>query len=299
MISYRLKFILNKSSVKESKRETANDWVEMAYINSKLNERFALIAGKFNSEIGGWEGNTSRIDLYQASQGFSQINGLRYHTGAKIVFNIDDDNALSLQVANQEADSTVTASSTTKIDQNRSVYGVVYKGQVFDKSLQPLLSYFISPLSTGNNGNAGSAGSNLPTTTYTGKNTYSNVGVPYNKDSWVIEMDYGLINKKETSSSTTDEDWSNAVIKLAYKVENVTPALKWFNTEQISKSLGSADSKQNGMELKFLLITKPILKQNLRYHLAYNLENKKPSSGETQTTTQLYAGLSLYADILK
>ena len=297
-ISYRLKFILNKSSVKETKRESANDWVEMAYLNNKFSDKLSLTAGKFNSEIGGWEGNTSRIDLYQVSQGFSQINGLRYQTGIKFIFNFDEDNVISLQASNQEADSTATSGSTTKIDQNRSVYGAVYKGKFIEKSLQPILSYFVSPLSTGNNGNSGSAGT-VTATTDTAKNIYSHAGLRYLKDSWQADLDYGLINKKEVTNSSTDEDWSNAVVKVGYKMQELTPSVKWFSSDKAVKSSGSADvkTKYDGVEILFDYM--PVSEQNLRYHLAYNIENQKPATGDTQTTTQLIAGFSLYADILK
>ena len=298
--SYRLKFILNKSSVKETKRESANDWVEMAYLSNKLSDRFAITAGKFNSEIGGWEGNTPRIDLYMVSGGFSQINGLRYHTGLKFAYNCEDENSLSLQVANQEADSTAggtTATSGSQIDQNRSVYGVVYKGKFFEKSLLPILSYFVSPLSTGNNGNPGSAG-NVTATTDSSKNTYTNAGLRYLKDSWQADLDYGLISKKEVSSSTTDEDWTNMALKIGYKIQTLTPALKWFSTDQNAKtSTSSVKTKWDGTEIS--LDYMPVAEQNLRYHLAYNMVNKKPATADTQITTQIFVGLSMYADILK
>lgn len=296
--SYRLKFILNKASVKETKRESANDWVEMAYLNNKFSDAFSLTAGKFNSEIGGWEGNTSRIDLYQVSQGFSQINGLRYQTGAKLIFNFNEDNVISLQAANQEADSIATSGSTSKIDQNRSVYGAVYKDKFLEKSLQPILSYFVSPLSTGNNGNAGSAGT-ISTTTDTAKNIYSHAGLRYLKESWQFDLDYGLINKKEVGNSLTDEDWNNAVVKVAYKIQDLTPALKWFNSEKTVKTSGSADVKTKYDGIEILLDYMPVPEQNLRYHLAYNIENQKPATGDTQTTSQFVVGFSLYADILK
>ncbi len=296
-VSYRLKFILNRAAVKETKRESANDWVEMAFITQKFSETFSLTAGKFNSEIGGWEGNTSRIDLYQVSQGFLQINGLRYHTGAKFAFNVDDSNILSLQVANQEADSTATAGSSTKIDQNRSVYGAVYKGKFLAQSLQPLLSYFVSPLSTGNNGNTGSSGS-LTTPTDASKNTYTNLGLRYLWDSWQVDMDYGLVNKKEFTSSSSEEDWNNVSIKVAYKIQTLTPALKYYSAEQNLKTAGTSDkTKWDGAELSLDYL--PIPEHNLRYHLAYNIENRKPATSDTQTTSQLIAGFSLYADILK
>ncbi len=299
--SYRLKFILNKPSVKETKRESANDWVEMAYLNNKLSDQFAITAGKFNSEIGGWEGNIPRIDLYMVSGGFSQINGLRYHTGLKFAYNCDEDNTISLQVANQEADSNVggtTATPGSQIDQNRSVYGAVYKGKLFEKSLLPILSYFVSPLSTGNFNNPGSSG-NVAATTDSAKNTYTNAGLRYLKDSWQVDLDYGLITKKELNSITTDEDWTNMVVKVGYKVQTLTPALKWFSTDQNLKTVGSADAKTKWDGTEISLDYMPIAEQNLRYHLAYNIVNKKPATADTQTTTQIFAGLSMYADILK
>jgi hypothetical protein len=293
-ISFRLKLLLNKPSVVETKRETANNWAEMAYLTNKVNDLVTVTAGKFNSEIGGWEANTARTDLYMVSQGFNEINGLRYHDGLKVGFNFGEENNLALEVTNQEADSL----SGTKLDQNRSVYGAVYKGSFLDKSLMPIVSYFNSPLSTGNNGQAGSGGT-VSTTTDSATNTYSNLGLRWTDSIWTADIDYGMVTKKEVGSANVDHEITNTVAKLSYKIDSFTPAVKWFGAEDKTKTTGAADStvKYDGAE--FSVDYKPVAEQNLRYHLAYSMVNTKPNTGDTQTTTSMVAGLTLYADFLK
>lgn len=283
-VSYRLRFRLNKDAVAAKKRETGNDWVDFAFLTQKLSDNFSITGGKFNSDIGGLEGMTPGSDLYLTSFGFSQISNLLYHTGVKFSAAFDT-NTIDFEVANQEYDSL----SGTGLDQNRSVYGLVYKGAFLEKTLMPVLSYFVSPQSTGTVAGSGA-------TTDTSKYTYTNAGIRYIFNGLTADFDYGMIGKKETVNATTDENSTNAVLKVSYPIDAWKPALKYYTSAKTTTSAGT-DTKTtyDGAELSAEMKASDVL----RYHFAYNMANTKPATGDTQTTTMMYAGLKLYTDILK
>ncbi len=286
-LSYRLKLVLNKTAVTAKKRETGNDWTELAYLNNKVNDLLSVTAGKFNSDVGGYEGMTSSSDLYLTSAAYSQITNLKYHTGLKAILQLGDDHNVSIQVANQEYDSL----SGTGLDQNRSVVGSVYKGNFMDKSLKPVLSYFSSPQSTGTVASTGA-------TTDSSKYAYTNLGLRY-EGIVALDLDYGMIAKKETSAATTGQDWGNTVLKVSYKMDSFLPSLKWYGSTKTDKVSGIADVKTEYDGIELAVEYKPVAEQNMRYHLAYMVTSTKPATGDKQSATTMIAGFKMTPDFMK
>lgn len=298
--SYQLRWGFNKpavdSATSNSKRDALNSSVEYAYVTDKMSDSFALSLGKVNTEIGGLEAATAGPDLYLVSPnhqhsavktlsganlGVNQSGAanILYMTGVKGDFSFSDQH-IYLMVLNNIADATDAAGN---LNQDRGLMGLTWKGAFLDKTLTGLLSYHeVSPQSaTGDAGN---------------KHTFMSAGVKYDSADWGGSLEYNTTTYKEGVSGNKD-DLSSGVAKIAYKLEQWTPRLEFFTSEE-KITIGATPGTNKYMGYGAVLEYKPTA-ENFRYHLAYNNITAKPHTGDDQIRTEVVLGARLLGDFLK
>lgn len=284
-----------------SKRDSLNSSVEYAYITDKMSDMFALTLGKFNTEIGGFEGATSSADLYLTSPYYNHaavnsantgntlsgsnygINeggqrNLLYMTGVKGTLTFAETQNLMLVAVNNISDS---ADAAGNFNQDRGMMGVIWKGGFLEKTLTGLLSYHeVSPQgATADKGN---------------KHTFASAGVKYDSD-WIGSLEYSTTTYKDGATSNKDMV-SAGVVKLGYKLEQWTPRLEFYTAEEKTEIAASATNKFTGYGA--VVEYKPTA-ENVRYHVAYMSITAKPETGDDQTRSEIVVGARLLGDFLK
>jgi hypothetical protein len=142
-ISYELRWGFYKPAVEtataNAARDSLNSSVEFANITDKMSDIFALQAGKFSTELGGFEGAASGADLYMVTPNYGHVgaktligknlginqggaNNLLYATGVKGDFYVADQH-LFLVLADNQGDAVDAGGN---FNQNRGLMGVIY-----------------------------------------------------------------------------------------------------------------------------------------------------------------------------
>lgn len=283
----------------DSRRDNLNSSVEYANVVDKMSDMFSLMLGKFNTEIGGFEGATSGADLYMVTPIYSHsavktldgknygINeggqrNLLYMTGAKGDFSFSDQH-IYLVAVNNISDSLEGGN----FDQNRGMNGVVWKGAFMDKTLTGLLGYHtVSP----QNGNKDD------------KHEFIAAGLKYENTNWVGSLEYLYTDYKDGASGNKDTV-AATLFKLGYKFDQWTPRLEIFSSEEKTGTL-AVNGTNKFMGYSGILEYKPT-PENVRYHIAVNSITTKPfeitgtRTDAQQTRMEIVLGTRLYGDFLK
>lgn len=279
-----------------SKRDNLNSSVEYAYVTDKMSDMFSLSLGKFNTEIGGFEGATSSADLYLVSPyynhssdvGIAGLNNfginesgpknLLYMTGVKGTFTFAETQNIHLVVVNNIADATDAGG---KFNQNRGMTGVIWKGGFMEKTLTGLLSYHEVSPQGGNEKN---------------KHNFMSAGIKYDSD-WIGSLEYSTTTYKDGANDTKDSV-SAAVAKVGYKMEQWTPRLEFFSSEE-KLEVGQTSPVTNKFTGYGAVVEYKPTAENFRYHVAYNTITYKPTAGDDQMRTEIVVGARLLGDFLK
>ncbi|MBS1971466.1 MAG: hypothetical protein JSU04_14245 [Bdellovibrionales bacterium] len=281
-----------------SRRDGLNSSVEYANITDKMSDMFALTVGKFNTEIGGFEGATSGADLYMVSPSYghsavttldgknygineSGTRNLLYMSGAKGDLSFGDQHLYILAV-NNISDSL----EGTAFNQNRGMTGLIWKGGFIDKTLTGLLSYHTVNPQNGNKDD---------------NHQFISAGVKYEDATWVGSLEYNTTTYKDGASGNKDSVYS-AIAKFGYKMESWIPRLEVFTSEEKTETLAT-NGTNKFMGYGAILEYKPT-PENVRYHLAINSITSKPFATATrtdddQTRMEIVLGARLYGDFLK
>lgn len=282
-LSFRTRLRFNKKQEDVNKGDSLNSTVDYAYVTHKMNDSWSLTAGKYASEIGGFEGNTSGADLYLKTEAYdgsslntqstAKLSDYLYISGAKLGYKMGD-HSVSLMAFD--------APSTSAAPTNPHKYGagVAYMGAFMDKALTVRASYH-------------------DVAGYTNKDEKWNfvaAGIQYKAEVVTATLDY-LMNTEKADANTTDKLTSIAA-KVDYTgMEGVTPSLKVYS----SQDKAQAGTKINGTGVSGVVEFKPNKDEPFRYHVAYNMANsKKDATGEkTKTMNEVVAGIRINADFLK
>ncbi|WP_413288973.1 porin [Bdellovibrio sp. HCB337] len=300
--SYVGRLAFNKPAVdtgtSNSKRDALNAAVEYAYVTDKMSDMFSLTLGKFYTEIGGIEGNTSGADLYSVSPNYSHVGALPaalpgsnlgvnesgpknilYAAGAKGTLTFAETQNIYLVVTNNVVADPVD--SNAAFNQNRGMMGLAWKGFFMEKALMGLLSYHeASPQSaTGHKDN---------------KHTFMSAGIKYDS-TWVGSLEYNTTDYKDGASGDKDTMYS-AILKLGYKMEQWTPRLEFIMSE-VKEGIASEDATKIAT-YGAILEYKPTA-ENVRYHLAVASTTQQPETGDDLTRMDITAGVRLFGDFLK
>jgi hypothetical protein len=301
--SFRLRYRFNNPSSKANSStaaltfraaDSATSALDFAYVEQKLMDNMSVQVGKFNTDIGGIEGLTSGADLYFTSQAYGEQSPLRYATGAKLMYKMNDQE-IDLMAVNQETDAFTNIGGTTNsFSQNHEAYGIVYKGSFMDKALMPVVSWHTDKAQA-----TSAAGNDM-------ENNYYSAGLKYDFAPIFVELDYlydtmadrtvvGETNKTTSIVGTVGARMDNWVAKL--KAES-------SEAESFSAAATSGKNKYNGYQAAVEYL--PANDKNFRYHVAYVTRDAKPETGafgttstDTQTTQSVFAGVRILADFLK
>lgn len=286
-LSFRARLAFNKGAV-PAKSDSTQPAVELAYVTHKMTDFFALSAGKFNTEFGGFEGATSGADLYLTSQFYtgrgpdggldSQVFGtsdLLYMTGVKATVSFADQN-IHLMATNEKMSETEAS-----FDQNQSMYGAVWRGSFLDKAFMTNLSYHMM------NGPADKD-----------SNQFIAAGVMWNAKPIMFAVDYLMSEFKEDASGDKDAVTS-IVAKFAYTGwEQWTPRLEFISSEEKIEIGGAETNKFMGYGV--VVEYRPYTDINFRYHLAYNnVTEQLDAGGDDPNSQEIVLGARLMADFLK
>jgi hypothetical protein len=300
-LSYVLRLGFYKPAVdtgtSNAKRDNLNSSVEYAYITDKMSDNFSLSMGKVNSEIGGFEGATSGADIYLTSPnyqhtavkdltganlGYSRSGSANflYITGLKATMAFAETQNIYLLATNNIGADPVDAGGN--INQDRGMMGIVWRGTFAEKTLFGLLSYHeaATQSATGDSGN---------------KHTFASAGVKYDVADWVGSLEYNMTDYKDGVGGKKDSLYS-AILKLGYKMDQWTPRLEFFTSEEKIEIATTTTNKFTGVGA--VLEYKPSA-DNFRYHLAYNTITAKPETGADQMRTEIVVGARLLGDFLK
>lgn len=281
-ISFRARLAFNKSAT--TNIDAAQTAVELAYLTHKMSDNFSLTAGKFATDIGGFEGTTSGADLYATSTFYTPSGNattvwgtkdLLYMTGAKLSGTFEG-NAIHLMVLNE----TDTKAGPTN-SQNSNMFGIVYKGSFMEKALNFIASHHMMAGATKDD-----------------KHAYSAVGVMWNSSPVMVSVDY-LMGEYKTDATGFKDSVNSVVVKAAYTgMEGITPRLEFMNSEE--KIGGATDKTNKYVTIGAVVEYKPYTDTNFRYHVAYN-NTKATLDGVTKDAIkdEVVVGARLMADFLK
>lgn len=273
--------------------DSAQNVVEYGYLAHKLGEMFTLTAGKFNTEIGGFEGAVNGADRYLASEFYTKsslsatstaavsafnlrTSDLLYSTGVKGTFAFEGQQ-IHVMATNEPVNSTAAGPVTT---QNSSLYGIAYKGAFVEKALNVILSYHTM---------AGPVKDD--------KHQFMGAGVMWNSAPIMVSADY-LVSEFKQDASSNKDTLTSIVAKLAYTGwEQWTPRLEYVSSEDKQEIAGDIKNKFEGMGA--VLEFKPYDDQTFRYHIAYNSLTQKPQTGADIKREEVVVGARLLADFLK
>lgn len=308
-LKYEARWAMNKpatasattTSASNQTRDSLNNSVELLFITHKMSDMFSLSIGKFNTEVGGFEGAASGADLYLISPIYSHVAAtatpgtylptsasspnLLYMTGVKGIIALGETQTLSLIATNNTTD----AAEGANFNQNRGMLGAVYKGAFFDKTWVGWLGYHeVSPQA---NGAAGAA-------VTTDKDKLMSVGVKYDLQPLAAILEYQTSERNQTPAGAFGStDRINEVIaKIGYTIDQWTPRLEAFTAQE---DLGIASSVTNRYTgLGAVLEYKPTA-DNFRYHVAYTSVTNHPAGAPDVTRGEIMVGARLFGDFLK
>ncbi len=299
-MNFRVRAAFNKNAT-ATNNENVQTAVEYAYVTNKMTDALALTVGRYNSDVGGFEGMTSGADLYMTSAGYlglassnlatvayssttsatniASSSKYLYITGARLAYKFMDTHEVALQIANP-----IVTSATTRL-----TTGLVVKGSCMDKSLNYVVNYL----------SAGAA------TAAPGKDENVNLigaGVTYLFANNLIGTDMLMNQYKRNPTATTSatEKSTTNNVTYAYKgLETITPMLKYSQTVESPDSATSAN-KTTTTGMSAVAEYQPKKDQMVRYHVAYSqLSDKTDSVSATPSQTEILVGMRFNGDFLK
>lgn len=285
-LSFRLRFAFTKDTTRVSP-DSAQPAVDYAFVTHQMTESFALTAGKFNTDVGGFEGGSSSADLYLTSEAYSRTgprgpltasvmgtSDILYMTGVKGIFSLKNQEIHIL--ATNETSSGAGATAT----QNSSLMGAIWRGNVLEKSLRLNLSYHTMK---------GPAVDDLY--------QFAAVGFLWRGDILVAQMD--LLNYEFKDGAASKKDSLTSVVGKI----NYTGWEKWIPRFELTSSEEkieiSSSTKNKFLGLGAVLEYLPYSDAHFRYHIAYNRVEEQPEVGDNITRQEVFLGIHLIADFLK
>ncbi len=272
----------NKNYGSYNLRDSFSDVVDLAYVQHQIGSMYFLTAGKFASEVGGWENSVSTSDQYFFSRTRqSTLATDIYYTGAKFTFKTED-HEFALHAANNTTDAAIAG----KLNQNRGYTGFVYKGAFLDKMLKPAFSYHtVSPQNSVVD----------PKVNY----TYMTLGLRYDMAPFVVDLD--VDNSQLKGRNIVDQTDTVLSTVLAFNfsfTENWTGRAKFDSTTETVYQTTTTTAKTTYTTFGLAGEYKPT-KDNFRYHIAYTTQSVKPETGDTRQEDHMIAGIRILADFLK
>ena len=297
--SFRLRWrFAGKDQGAMSKRDSANSTLDYAYVDHKISDMFSITAGKISGAVGAFEGSTSGADMYFTSEAYNGTSFLNsgtrlvgftnnlYTTGVQGTFSMAGQD---LMVQSTNSDNSIGRSSSvgngdvlenSKLSQNKTMTGVIYKGAFLEKTLNVILSNHFQ---------------NFNSDTKTDLTAF---GLQYKTEELTAMVEY-FVNKYKSLSgtSTLNDQLTSTVVTVKYTLGQWTPVLKFSSSEE--KLDGTTEVKNKYTSYGAAVEFKPKAEDNFRYHIAYNSRTMKPDGSDDKSMQEVMVGMKILADFLK
>lgn len=287
-ISYRLRYRLSSPSVarvntatgapSNNSRDNLNGSVDLAFVSHKISDTFTITAGKFNSDIGGWEGQTPIPDIYLASEARVDQTPLIWHTGVKFGF-VFNEQSIALQVANQDSDRLEGG----RLTQKTPLIGLNYSGNFIDKKLRPTASLFFETLDS---------------SATQQKNTFVSAGLRWNEDGLNADLDFNLDRKDSATFSNQVDQIQSFTLTVSKRLGNFAPQLKLelSNIELATSAIATA--KENVLGYQAGVEYFPNVQNTFRYHLMAFQKTATADNKADRNALTILLGLRINHDLL-
>lgn len=274
-LEFRLRWRIDKdSSTTVHKTDKFTSQIDYAYIKQHWNNHLALTVGKFDSQIGSYEGNMSSPDIYLPSQVYSLLssNGFLYLSGVRVSAVYDSHDG-TVYVANQ--------SNTATDAQTKMMYGLTYQVHFLEDTLSTWLGYLADE----------KQGSQSDTPL---KTTISSLGVRWDPSPFYMNGDYLNYAQKNISFLYGSDVWAAAIFEAGYSFSGIIPKFKYEVTKKKSGVVTDVyEGISAGVEYK------PFEKDMFRYHIMLTQLTTKPEAGPSLREQHVLVGTRIYGDFLK
>lgn len=263
-ISYRLRMRFNRTQDSVNSNSSTNPTVDIASVTHKLNDSVSLTAGKFSSDMAGFEGATSGADIYFKSQAYRDLDYKSGNTFGTISSTDGDPGArlmsllfvsgakLAYAYGDNEVAVTVAGNSDALEAQTKPLVGLVWKGKFMEKALSAIASYHTQS-------------SDVPTPVYEKLNA-ATLGLKYDVGAWFAQLDYNAFTFVN-ASRPKDDTTTSTVVEAGYKIDKAIVKAKIESSTVQTGSGTQAKYTYTGAGLAYEY--KPYADTNFRYHLAY------------------------------
>lgn len=291
--STKYHFVLDPVVANSATDTTTNisPYINELWINRSIGDATNLIVGKQKILAGSLEYWYAVPDLYTTSQFSSSTTGVPSRTAAATLAHKFMGQEFKIQLSNGNEDkrtpvttATTATSVTTTATKSQSKFGYafLYKGNVMDGMIKPMVGYTVDPTAR--------AG---------GADTYLAGGAQFNVQAYTVEAEYDLKTQKK-ASGTDDMTTASCVTLVRYNGENFMPFAKYIN--DLNKTASTKTSARSAYDLGVEM--KESKEDAIRYHVVYSSQSSHSTtagvySKDAAKPTQIYAGLKFSADILK
>ena len=279
---FRSRLRVNDTAATRNQRDFGTNLLELAYVGFEASENLKFDFGKFPTEIGGNEGQTSIPDLYMNSVLHQSTSAERYAAGVKLTADFERASLMVLSV-NQPSD-VPSGATASNFEQNRTMWGALVKGK-FSPYFQPQLGVYMAPRQNGNSDR---------------QDNYLNFGLKSEIDFWTFEYDYLSSSYVDRTVTKITDTIETHLLNLSYKWGSWTSRFKMdWTKEHLAESATLRDGevfRHDGYQVA--LEYQPLENKNYRYHAAYFFREKRPEATKTQVVQTALVGVRIYADFL-
>ncbi|OFZ29840.1 MAG: hypothetical protein A2622_11555 [Bdellovibrionales bacterium RIFCSPHIGHO2_01_FULL_40_29] len=298
-VSYRARMRLaGKAQGALEIRDNSNPTLDFAYATHKMSDMFKLTVGKLAHDVGGFEGATAGADMYFVSEAYAgtgtslgAFGGLSfkgytqvlYGTGAKgtLTFGSHELNLMATNLDTNVGRASVANATAGLSDQNKNMWGLVYKGFMMEKVLGLMASY------------------HTETTKEDYKADWAAVGFQWQAQPILFQLDYALNTATSLTGTTVLKDTLSSIIgKVVYSFdENTAVGAKVASSEELFD--GVTTSKNKYMSYGLQAEYKPATADLYRYHVAFNSREETPETGNKRSLQEVIVGMRILGDFLK
>ncbi len=265
-LTFDMEIDLKQASGTKANGGAITDFVDSMVLTKKFGESFSLKLGKQDPLLGGFEWTVADADMYSTSS---------FNAGAPAnsvgVSGHYSMMGQTLSLVHLETAENLPAGT---LSQDKKVTGALLAGSYMDGMLSTRLSFH-------------------KTGTASGNSDLSAIGLQFDKNMFLVQLDYGMINNKKQGTSdagaTVDAKLTSLVAHVRYNHENYKPFVKYImDTSKGSYSLTNdvlgGESERTVVEAGLEYV--PNKDEDMRYHLVYSAAETKQKTAATGVTAR-------------
>ena len=276
-LTYRMRYRLNTEGDKTA-RDSSTTALDYLYVDHK-NSMFSMRFGKTNwAEAYGRESFISSTDLFLATAAYSAYNSNigNYRFGVSATSTFMDSHKLTLTISNPNA-----AITDTIADQKNTslAYAAHYSSVMFDKMLQPTLSYTTAH----QDGDAGRKSDNYTMWAAGFRTEVTNLIIDADYKQFKKHNDYtpnpsltapaGTKANASLFNGKTSSIFANVAYDMTMSDLSISPFVQYAHAKFKDQITVSNNNDKNTYVAG--LMFKPFTDVNFRYHLAYSMSKQK------------------------